>query len=582
MLSGSRQAADGQFELCNVQVQIVSVRTRQGQQHNEIEFEVGAVTLIDVRVIGGGGQPLFLMAAALVTLGDDLFRRVLVPAAEADEGTALQGPENALQRERGKDKDGCTSGQHVVGEYQPISVACPVIVERSVRLAACFRECGSFCLYQACTKACTRAGGVFGPMLASVAQRSVAACKRDCGIIIKLAMTSFLLLTSTAALQERPFWPPTVTLDEPTGHAALESCADSWSTGSQWADRARRIRKHVRQVLRVDSLPRPCSLNTIAHSRRDLDGYSVQNVAFQSLPGFWVTGNVYLPADPAGPKAPGWPIVLCPHGHAGAHGDDPEGRFRRDHQLRCATLARMGAAVFAWDMVGWGESTQVEHRHSTSPVLQTINSMRAIDFMQSLPGVDPGRIGVTGASGGGTQTFLLTCIDPRVDVSAPVVMVSAHFFGGCPCESSLPIHDGNGFTPGTNNVELAAIAAPRPQLLVSCGGDWTSNTREVEYPYLQRVYESLGAKERVENVHLEHEGHDYGRSKRAAVYPFLAKHLGLNMRRVTGDDGQVDESSTIIHGRDELLVFTPEHPRPADAVQGRDAVMQLLDPGSGG
>jgi dienelactone hydrolase len=399
--------------------------------------------------------------------------------------------------------------------------------------------------------------------------------KRHC-IFATLSIASTLLLMPPAAMGDRPFWPSSVKLDEATGHAALKACGDTWSTGPQWEDRARRIRAHVRDVLRVNDVPKACDLNTIAHSRRTAPGYSVQNVAFQSLPGFWVTGNLYLPAEGGDGADTHWPIVLCPHGH------NPDGRFRSDHQIRCATLARMGAAVFAWDMVGWQESTQVEHRHATSPVLQTINSMRVIDFMQSLPCVDPDRIGVTGASGGGTQTFLLTCVDPRVDVSAPVVMVSAHFFGGCPCESSLPIHDGgDAFSPGTNNVELAGTAAPRPLMLVSCGGDWTANTPDVEFPYLQRVYGALGAVDMVKNVHLEAEGHDYGRSKRAAVYPFLAKHLGLNLSAVTDDDGHVDESATVVQPHDALLVFTPEHPRPAGAVQGRGAVMRLLNSNSG-
>ncbi len=70
----------------------------------------------------------------------------------------------------------------------------------------------------------------------------------------------------------------------------------------------------------------------------------------------------------------------------------------------------MGMVVFAYDMVGWGDSTQVDHDAWNVLMLQTWDSMRVIDFLQSLPEVDPDRIGVTGASGGGTQVFLFIAL----------------------------------------------------------------------------------------------------------------------------------------------------------------------------
>jgi dienelactone hydrolase len=309
-------------------------------------------------------------------------------------------------------------------------------------------------------------------------------------------------------------------------------------------------------------------LKPIRHTVRKHDGYTVENVAFESLPGFWVTGNLYLPAgaNNVDAKVPG---VLCPHGHMA------DNRLIEQTQKRCAALARMGAVVLAYDMIGYGESTQMPHGHSQGARLQTYNSRRALDFLLSLGNVDEKRLAVTGESGGGTQSFLLAATDPRIDVSVPVVMVAAAFYGGCTCESGMPIHKSSQHQ--TNNVEIAASIAPKPLLLISCGADWTKNVPNVEFPYVQRIYELMGAADSVENAHFAEEQHDYGPSKREAMYRFLAKHLQLDLSRISDASSKIDESFIQVHDRGDLRVFSSEHPRPDYALLDAEQIVRQLD-----
>lgn len=352
---------------------------------------------------------------------------------------------------------------------------------------------------------------------------------------------------------------------EEQGARFLHNLLFQYHDRATWEKRAALIRQGIIEGAELEHMPRQ-PLTVVYTGAIKLEGYSVENIAIETLPGYWLTGNLYRPADTLSSMAG----VLSPHGHF----KDPDGRFWEQQQKLCATLARMGATVFTYDMVGYGDNKQCTHEIPKALKLQTYNSVRALDFLLSLPNIDTARIAVTGASGGGTQTILLTAIDNRVKVSVPVVMVSAYFFGGCICESGMPIHRRP--THQTNNVEIASLAAPRPMLLVSDGDDWTKNNPKVEYPFIQTIYSWYGAPQNVENVHLANEKHDYGPSKRQAAYAFLIKQLRLNDQGLR-KDGMVDEKGCAVLSQEDLTVFGAGHPRPAGAVSGDAAVMALLN-----
>jgi len=343
----------------------------------------------------------------------------------------------------------------------------------------------------------------------------------------------------------------------------MDSLAQTWNSKKEWKKRKKQIIAQLQEGLQWDKIKNESwNKNVYVSSPITKDGYQVQNISIESFPGFYLTGNLYVPTANQNSFAG----ILSPHGHF------KEARFSEDVQIRCAQLAKMGAVVFMYDMVGYTESTPLNHKMPISLLLQTWNSKVALDYLLSREDIDPKRIGMTGASGGGTQTFILAALDERIKVSVPVVQVSAHFFGGCACESGMPIHKNNNFQ--TNNVEIAATFAPKPQLLVSDGADWTKNTPQVEFPYLQKVYQQWGKENRVKNVHLANEKHNYGPSKRKATYAFLAQHLKLNP--VDPQNKLWDEGVLELLPREKLLVFS-QGKRPKNEWQSEEALMNYLN-----
>ena len=386
------------------------------------------------------------------------------------------------------------------------------------------------------------------------------------GLIISCRDSNKVEVTQKNTLIEKSEAGQTYHLTEAEGKKYLNEIKQSIRTPEDWRTRANEIRSFILKATDLDPLPEKCPLNPIFGKIRKFEGYQVQNVAFESLPGVYVTGSLYSPLitteKPAG--------ILSPHGHWPKRED--YGRYRPDVQNRCASMARMGAVVFSYDMVGYGQLAEYGWVHESPQTmkLQIWNSIRSVDFLISM-GVDPKRIASTGASGGGTQTFHLAAVDPRISVSVPVVMVSYRHFGGCVCELGMGIQEDEGFK--YNNAEIAACLAPNPLLLVSVGTDATESTPEVEFPFEQYIYGLFGKSEMVENAHFPNEQHGYESSKRAAVYPFLAKHLNLDLSMVMNTDGTVNEDGIVIEEIEALYPFDQQHPFPKEGIRANKDVV---------
>lgn len=388
------------------------------------------------------------------------------------------------------------------------------------------------------------------------------------------------------------------------GHFPYEVPADQ----AAWEARAEALKQRILVATGLWPLPDKTPLNAVIHGKVQREGFTVEKVYFESLPNHFVTGLLFRPDDgqTAAAVQGSRPAVLCPHGHGGrlqdhgpqqilkliASGDEEfadSGRFPKI--ARCAHLARMGCVVLIFDMLGYADSQQIsmevahrlklrrpdlegkekwglfsaqaDLRAQNVMGIQTWNAIRCLDFLEQLPDVDPKRIGVTGGSGGGTQTILLCAIDPRPIVAFPNGMVSTSMQGGCTCENC------NLLRIGTGNVELAALFAPKPQGMTAAD-DWTRAMMNDGYPQLQQIYEMLGAKENVICHDLLQFQHNYNWVTRAKMYQWFRTHLGLF------ESTSLEEIDFEALTASEQAVWNDQHPQPAGGIDYELSLTQQL------
>ena len=345
-------------------------------------------------------------------------------------------------------------------------------------------------------------------------------------------------------------------------------------TLEEWKTRSDAMRRQLLVALGMWPMPEKCPLDAKIFGPIDREDYTVEKVYFRSTPGHYVTGNLYRPKG----GAKQLPAVLVAHGHwkdgrlhratkeqqaiALKNGGEPDAaRAEYLMQAHCAALARMGFVAFIFDMVGSGESDSMPHAsgftdakaelYSHSAMgLQTWNCLRAFDFLSGLPDVDAKRVGVTGASGGGTQTFILGAIDPRPAALFPAVMVSEGMQGGCVCENCSHLRVLGG------NVEIAALSAPRP-LGMTGADDWSREIETKGLPQLKELYKLYGKEDLVTAKSWPQFPHNFNTPAREMMENFFRKHLQGKTDRISEPDFKPIPV-------EQLRVFDADHLRPKD------------------
>jgi hypothetical protein len=372
-----------------------------------------------------------------------------------------------------------------------------------------------------------------------------------------------------------------------------------------WKERAEIVRRQVMVSLGLWPKPTMAQLQPVIHSTRSMDGYSISKVYFESLPGLFVTGSLFTPIDRVKTGKPKngdtkYPAILSPHGHW------PDGRFywasdrevdqllatgaerfesaAHNHmQARSVQLARMGCVVFQYDMLGYADSQQInmDRAHlfginESNPLmqqdqwllysakaeghlqsimaLQTINSLQAFEFLANRTDVDASRIAITGASGGGTQSFITAVVEPRIAAAFPAVMVSTGMQGGCTCENASCLR------VETGNIELAALIAPRP-LGITAADDWTRTVPQDGFPELQQIYSLFDAKDKVQLFPAVHFPHNFNHVARVSLYGFINRSFGLGLKE------PVLERDFEVLKREDLSVWDQDHPRPESGIE---------------
>ncbi len=355
-----------------------------------------------------------------------------------------------------------------------------------------------------------------------------------------------------------------------------DTFAEDISSPEDWQELRTRYRQEYLYMLGLWPMPEKSPLKAMVTGTLEGDGYVVEMLHYQSMPGLYVTGNLYRPSHiQDGERLPAV-FYVCGHSHCGRDGN------KTAYQSHGIWFARHGYLCLVVDTLQLGEIAAIHHgtyrenrwwwhsRGYTPAGVECLNGIRGIDYLISRPEVDPQRIAVTGISGGGAATFWITAADERVAVAVPVSGMA-----------DLPSYVANRVINGhcdcmflCNTFQwpwprIAALIAPRPMLFTNSDHDaifpMDANRRVINR--LERVYSLYGAGDLVDGF-VSIGGHAYRQDIRQAAYRFINTHLKSDPRLVT--DSEVDiptgprDKREYAIAPERLRVFPQDSDIPAD------------------
>ncbi len=299
------------------------------------------------------------------------------------------------------------------------------------------------------------------------------------------------------------------------------------------ADAARPgLRALLTNSLGYRKLPWPPELQTKVSGVLQRDGYRIEKIVYQGLPGEWIPAHVYIPNGARGKMA----AIVFYDGHWFA-----DGKSKTDFQAFCINMARMGAMVLNFDTYGQGERglSSRDHRRAEGLLVgiaqqgfAEYDTQCALQYLLSRNDVDPKRIGITGASGGGFNTWMTAALDDRIAVAVSDV-------GTCDLyeqavsriardwDPSDQCHYVPGLFRYANNHELLTMAAPKPIMIIAATADKSfpiAGVRAV-YSYGRQLYASYGIPDHIGFYEDSSEAHGYQAKKREAAYGWFSRWL---------------------------------------------------------